>query len=162
MNSHHVKRPSRAEERSPQSSANNKLTVTSSPGAPFSGGSVSTCLSRQSQNTYIAVRTALQGVPLLSKSKSSINVLELNLSRFNSHEMAAQSTITNAVVNHYSTIARERGTQDEPYAKKVAQSFGYTLEDLAAIPDGANMGLSCGNPLTIAGVKTVCPSNIPL
>jgi arsenite methyltransferase len=69
--------------------------------------------------------------------------------------MEVQSTATQTVLNHYSTIARERGVQDEPYAKKVAQSFGYNLEDLAAIPDGANMGLSCGNPLAIAGLKTV-------
>jgi len=29
---------------------------------------------------------------------------------------------------------------------KLAQYVGYSVEELAALPDGANMGLSCGNP----------------
>ncbi|HMA97641.1 MAG TPA: methyltransferase domain-containing protein, partial [Polyangiaceae bacterium] len=31
--------------------------------------------------------------------------------------------------------------------------LGYTEEDLAAVPDGANMGLGCGNPQAIAALK---------
>lgn len=31
--------------------------------------------------------------------------------------------------------------------------MGYTKEELASIPNGANMGLSCGNPQTIANLK---------
>jgi len=31
--------------------------------------------------------------------------------------------------------------------------MGYTKEELASIPDGANMGLSCGNPQAIADLK---------
>jgi hypothetical protein len=65
------------------------------------------------------------------------------------------STTTEAVVNHYSAIARDRGEQDIPYATRVAQAFGYSLADLTAIPDGANMGLSCGNPLAMASLKPV-------
>ena len=38
-------------------------------------------------------------------------------------------------------------------AKLVANSFGYSREELASIPEAANMGLSCGNPLAIAGLK---------
>jgi len=34
--------------------------------------------------------------------------------------------------------------------RAVAEAFGYTAEELAAIPAGANMGLSCGNPTAIA------------
>jgi arsenite methyltransferase len=29
----------------------------------------------------------------------------------------------------------------------VAKAFGYTEEELANTPQGANLGLSCGNPL---------------
>lgn len=36
---------------------------------------------------------------------------------------------------------------------EISQKMGYTLEELAAIPDGANMGLSCGNPQAIADMK---------
>jgi SAM-dependent methyltransferase len=32
-------------------------------------------------------------------------------------------------------------------------ALGYTAEDLAQVPDGANMGLGCGNPQAIAALK---------
>ena len=35
----------------------------------------------------------------------------------------------------------------------VAQSVGYSASELAQIPDGANMGLSCGNPTALASLK---------
>ncbi len=31
--------------------------------------------------------------------------------------------------------------------------LGYTAEDLAAVPDGANMGLGCGNPQALAALQ---------
>lgn len=31
--------------------------------------------------------------------------------------------------------------------------LGYSAEDLAAVPEGANMGLGCGNPQAIAALK---------
>ncbi|BDH63578.1 arsenite S-adenosylmethyltransferase [Ureibacillus massiliensis 4400831 = CIP 108448 = CCUG 49529] len=36
---------------------------------------------------------------------------------------------------------------------ELSQKMGYTAEELASIPDGANMGLSCGNPQAIADLK---------
>lgn len=38
-------------------------------------------------------------------------------------------------------------------AEGLAIGFGYSPEDLAALPEGANLGLSCGNPQTIAALK---------
>jgi arsenite methyltransferase len=35
----------------------------------------------------------------------------------------------------------------------IAVQIGYHAEDIAAIPDGANLGLGCGNPLEFAAVK---------
>ena len=32
-------------------------------------------------------------------------------------------------------------------------ALGYTAEDLAAVPEGANMGLGCGNPQAIAALR---------
>jgi ubiquinone/menaquinone biosynthesis C-methylase UbiE len=32
--------------------------------------------------------------------------------------------------------------------------MGYTTEEMAAVPDGANLGLGCGNPQAIAALKT--------
>lgn len=36
---------------------------------------------------------------------------------------------------------------------KLAGAIGYTREELEVLPDGANMGLSCGNPTAIANLK---------
>ncbi len=38
-------------------------------------------------------------------------------------------------------------------AEQVAFAVGYAGEDLNALPEGANMGLSCGNPTAIAELK---------
>ena len=38
-------------------------------------------------------------------------------------------------------------------SKDLAQHIGYTPEELAALPDGANMGLSCGNPNALAALR---------
>jgi arsenite methyltransferase len=35
----------------------------------------------------------------------------------------------------------------------LAQTLGYTVEELRALPEGANMGLSCGNPTALASLK---------
>jgi SAM-dependent methyltransferase len=39
-----------------------------------------------------------------------------------------------------------------PFTKK-AQEMGYSAEELAAVPDGANLGLGCGNPQAIAAMR---------
>jgi arsenite methyltransferase len=36
---------------------------------------------------------------------------------------------------------------------QIATAVGYSNEELTAVPDGANMGLSCGNPTAIASLK---------
>lgn len=35
----------------------------------------------------------------------------------------------------------------------LAMALGYSAEDLAALPEGANLGLSCGNPTAMASLK---------
>ena len=37
-------------------------------------------------------------------------------------------------------------------ADKLARELGYTVEELKALPEGANMGLSCGNPAALAAL----------
>ena len=37
--------------------------------------------------------------------------------------------------------------------EQIAAAVGYATQDLNAVPDGANMGLSCGNPTAIALLK---------
>lgn len=43
------------------------------------------------------------------------------------------------------------GPAPDPVA--LAQAMGYAPDDLEAVPDGANMGLGCGNPQAIAALK---------
>ncbi|QQE11456.1 arsenite methyltransferase [Planctomycetota bacterium] len=38
-------------------------------------------------------------------------------------------------------------------ANQLAEEIGYTTDELQALPEGANMGLSCGNPTAIANLK---------
>jgi SAM-dependent methyltransferase len=38
-------------------------------------------------------------------------------------------------------------------ADELALAFGYSAEDLAALPEGANLGLSCGNPQAVAALE---------
>ncbi|RJQ53331.1 MAG: methyltransferase domain-containing protein [Nitrospiraceae bacterium] len=40
-----------------------------------------------------------------------------------------------------------------PDAREFAKSVGYSEEELRAIPDDANLALSCGNPTALAGLK---------
>lgn len=38
--------------------------------------------------------------------------------------------------------------------EEISQKMGYTVEELKNIPNGANMGLGCGNPQAIADLQT--------
>jgi len=38
-------------------------------------------------------------------------------------------------------------------SEQLARFVGYSAEELAALPEGANMGLSCGNPNALAALK---------
>lgn len=38
-------------------------------------------------------------------------------------------------------------------SEKLVKQIGYSAEELAALPEGANMGLSCGNPTALASLQ---------
>ena len=40
-----------------------------------------------------------------------------------------------------------------PISNAKARDMGYSDEELAAVPEGANLGLGCGNPQAIAAMK---------
>ncbi|KIX00424.1 uncharacterized protein Z518_10563 [Rhinocladiella mackenziei CBS 650.93] len=66
------------------------------------------------------------------------------------------STIYRAVNRKYSSIASSAHSDDQVQDSKnahVATSFGYSAEDLASLPSGTNLGLSCGNPLATANIQ---------
>ena len=45
------------------------------------------------------------------------------------------------------------GATPAPVADSKSRLMGYSAEELAAVPDGANLGLGCGNPQAIAALK---------
>jgi len=45
------------------------------------------------------------------------------------------------------------GPAAAPSVDGKAREMGYSAEDLAAVPDGANLGLGCGNPQAIAAMQ---------
>ncbi len=61
--------------------------------------------------------------------------------------------IAKAVQAKYASLAKSRLSISPTGVKAVAEAFGYTPEQLASIPDEANMGVSCGNPTAFASLK---------
>lgn len=57
-----------------------------------------------------------------------------------------------AVKSQYGSTAKGADSLKAEQTAKVATEFGYSQEDLAAIPEAANLGLSCGNPIDAAGL----------
>jgi arsenite methyltransferase len=45
------------------------------------------------------------------------------------------------------------GCNSPSSARDISKSVGYTDEDIAAVPEGANLGLGCGNPVALASLK---------
>ena len=71
-------------------------------------------------------------------------------------------SVRQAVREGYGKIAQKDGSccsgvsccgSNAEDSAQLAQYVGYSEEELAALPDGANMGLSCGNPNALAGLR---------
>jgi len=45
------------------------------------------------------------------------------------------------------------GTSDDINAADISRGLGYSEQDVGAVPEGANMGLGCGNPQAIADLQ---------
>jgi SAM-dependent methyltransferase len=61
--------------------------------------------------------------------------------------------MTDVVRSRYGAIAGSGLSSDMAGVRAVAEAFGYSAEELRSIPSGANMGLSCGNPVASASLK---------
>jgi SAM-dependent methyltransferase len=70
--------------------------------------------------------------------------------------------IRKSVREGYAKIAKEGGSccnqdttccRDTKSACDISKSIGYSDEELAAAPEGANLGLGCGNPIALASLK---------
>ncbi len=62
-------------------------------------------------------------------------------------------SIEQVVRERYGSVARSGLSSEQEGVRAVAEAFGYTAEELAAIPAEANMGLSCGNPVATASLR---------
>lgn len=59
--------------------------------------------------------------------------------------------IATASLSQSSCCCSGRSNQADP--QRLAQAIGYDAKSLELLPEGANMGLSCGNPLAIAALR---------
>ncbi len=73
-----------------------------------------------------------------------------------------QKEIKKVVRERYGTIAREEGSCCAPsascctgagVAQEISKRIGYGEEEISSVPEGANLGLGCGNPLAMASLK---------
>jgi SAM-dependent methyltransferase len=61
--------------------------------------------------------------------------------------------LLNQVKSKYGSVAASSLSGEHAGVRSVAEAFGYTPEELSAIPAEANMGLSCGNPTAFASLR---------
>lgn len=61
--------------------------------------------------------------------------------------------IIELVQEKYAAVAGSARSSAQAGVRAIAQAFGYSPEELAAIPAEANMGLSCGNPTAFARLR---------
>lgn len=61
--------------------------------------------------------------------------------------------IEQAVRSKYGSVATSGLSSKQSGVQAVAEAFGYSADQLAAIPAEANMGLSCGNPTAFASLR---------
>jgi len=101
-----------------------------------------------------AVRQSVEFIGVCPCQRPRGLVLEIASAHDNPHKGATMSdSIVDAVRSRYGGRAESSLSNDHAGVRAVAEAFGYTPEELAAIPKDANMGLSCGNPTAMASLK---------
>ena len=69
-----------------------------------------------------------------------------------------ETDIREKVREHYASIAEGKtscctGANSGCEEEKISQNLGYSAEDLASLPEQAEMGLGCGNPISFAKLR---------
>jgi len=64
-----------------------------------------------------------------------------------------QRMMIDDVRDQYAGVARGELSNDSAAVRSIASAFGYSEDELNQLPAEANMGLSCGNPLALAGLR---------
>jgi arsenite methyltransferase len=76
--------------------------------------------------------------------------------------MRKKEEIKKVVRKGYAKIAKQESSCCAPVqsccggldiAQDISKKIGYTEEELTAVPEGANLGLGCGNPVALASLK---------
>lgn len=76
--------------------------------------------------------------------------------------MKKKEEIKKVVKEGYAKIVRQESSCCTPVqsccesvdvAQDISEKIGYTEEELRAVPEGANLGLGCGNPVALASLK---------
>ena len=57
------------------------------------------------------------------------------------------------VRDQYAGVAKGELSNESTAVRSIATAFGYSDDELNQLPAEANMGLSCGNPLALAGIR---------
>ena len=65
----------------------------------------------------------------------------------------SERKMINDVRDQYAGVARGELSNESTAVRSIANAFGYSEEELNQLPSEANMGLSCGNPLALAGIR---------
>ena len=73
--------------------------------------------------------------------------------RSNEMSDSHSDNILEQVRTQYSAVATRGLSSEHEGVRSVAESFGYSTEELTSIPAEANMGLSCGNPTATANLR---------
>src|SRR5205809_294485 len=63
-------------------------------------------------------------------------------------------SLVEQVRSKYASVAVSGLSSEHTGVRAVAEAFGYSSEELLAIPAEANMGLSCGNPTAFARLRS--------
>src|SRR6516162_11636316 len=66
---------------------------------------------------------------------------------------SSSETVREEVRRRYGANASGKSCADECCTSTDATDLGYSDEDALAVPEAANLGLGCGNPLAIASLK---------
>lgn len=66
----------------------------------------------------------------------------------------SEDEIRHAVRDHYAGVAKgTQGCCGPACCSPSSTDLGYTLDDLTSVPDGADLGLGCGNPQLFSDLK---------
>jgi ubiquinone/menaquinone biosynthesis C-methylase UbiE len=72
-----------------------------------------------------------------------------------------EEKVKKLVRNRYAKVAKTNGSCcassvsccSAPTNEQVSKMIGYSEEEMNAVPEGANLGLGCGNPIALASLK---------